>query len=926
MVSLHQIFKLKIMKFKLLLITFFVSFLSIAQKATIKGVLTDGEMKNEPLAFANAIIKGTTNGVTTDEKGNYTLKVDAGSYVVQFSFVGYENIEVPVTIQAGETVEINKSLTTGNYTLQDVVIQKAVSREKESALLLEQKKAVEIKQSIGAQEMSRKGISDVATAVTKTTGITKQEGSGNIFVRGLGDRYNSSTMNGLPIPSNDPEKKNINLDIFSTDILEYVSIDKVYNNRIFGDFAGGNVDIISKDYKGKGFFKVDIGSKVNTNALAEDNFKLQKGYNSFGFSSKVIPSNSLTEYNFNTLQLEGKNPIAGSVGISGGKSFNVGEDGKLNIFATASYGNEYTSRNEGSAKGGINGDASLINRDFSSYSNIAFNTNTTAMANVIYKINKNHKINLNSVFINTSSLSKEEYFGYVADLANNGNGLIRRNKFEKNTLFINQLLGENKFTERVQINWGLSSNTITGSMPDRTQNTLNKVDNGYLINSQSFPNNHRYFQELTENEMVANASLDYKFSKNEDEYKGKITLGFSNRFKVRDFEATQFNFKANSAYLNTIVDLNNLDAFYNQNNFANNYFEVATFRGNFEVSNALKPQTYKGEQLINAGFASIEYNFNKLTAIVGLRGEYIQQKVKWNTQLDPTGDSDLFDKIAVLPNLTLKYEVNEKNNLRLGLSKTYTLPQFKERALFVYEEVTEVKVGNPYLYASDDYNVDLKWEMFPKNDEVISVTAFGKYIQNPMNEVTIASSTNDISYINTGDFGYVAGAEVEIRKQLLNFGEETKKLTAGINASYLYSKQELNTEKVIKETDYNVIFNTENDKFTGASNLLLNADLSFSTDWNNKEKNFTSTLAYTYFSDRLYAIGTNDRGNLVDKAVGTLDFVAKTKFTKNFGLSFITKNLLNPTIDRVQENINGDVNVLSYKKGLTFSLSASYQF
>ena len=143
----------------------------------------------------------------------------------------------------------------------------------------------------------------MATAVTKTTGITKQEGSGNIFVRGLGDRYNSTTLNGLPIPSNDPEKKNIALDIFSTDIVESVGIDKVYNSKLFGDFAGGNVDIVSKEYKRKGFFKVDIGSKINTNAIAEDNFQLQKGYNATGFDSKSILGNALTEYNFSTLQL-----------------------------------------------------------------------------------------------------------------------------------------------------------------------------------------------------------------------------------------------------------------------------------------------------------------------------------------------------------------------------------------------------------------------------------------------------------------------------------------------------------------------------------------------------------------------------------------------------------------------------------------------
>jgi len=916
------------MKFKLVLSLLFISVLGFSQnKGTITGTLTDKEVNNEPLPFANVFIKGTNFSTTTDEKGKYSISVAAGSYTIQFSFVGYENIEEKIEVKAGETIVINKALGSGSYQLKDVVIQNTVSREKETALLLEQKKSVEIKQTIGAQELSRKGVSDVATAVTKTTGITKQEGSGNIYVRGLGDRYNSTTMNGLPIPSNDPEKKNINLEIFSTDIVEYISIDKVYNSKLYGDFAGGNVDILSKDYKGKGFLKIDIGSKINTNATAENDFTLQKGYSGFGFSNKSIPGNALTQYNYNTLQLESKNPIAGSFSISGGKSFDVGSNGKLNLFGTVSTGNEYTAKSDGSAKGGVN-ESGVINKDFNNYTSISYNTNTTALFNVGFKINNANKINFNSLFINTSSLSKEEYAGFIVDIANDGNGLIRRNKYEKNMLWINQLIGDHKLTDRAKLNWGMSYNTINGDMPDRNQNIFRNEPSGYVLSSISAPDNHRYFQKLSENEIAGNASVDYKFKKTgEGEFKGKFTFGYNGRFKTRDFEATQFNFKANQGFTNTIVDPNNLDLFYNQANLSNGYFSISTFRGNSQVSNALDPQTYNGDLFINGGFANTEYNFNKLTAVLGLRGEYIYQKVKWNTQLDPTGSFDELEKIAFLPSLTLKYELNDKQNLRFGFSKTYTLPQFKERALFVYEDVTEVKVGNPDLYASDDYNFDLKWELFPKSEELISVTAFGKYIQNPMNEVTIASSTNDISFINTGDFGYAAGAELEYRKLLLNFDEtNAKKLSAGINASYLYSNQDLSTSKVIKETDYNVVFTNKESRFTGASDLLLNADLTFFNEWNNKASNLTTTLAYTYFSDRVYAIGTNGRGNLLDKAVGTLDFVAKSKLSKSFGLGLVLRNLLDPTINRVQENSSGDVNVLSYKKGLTLSLNINYQF
>lgn len=916
------------MKFKLLLLTLLITAFSFAQgKGTITGTLTDKDANNQSLPFANAIIKGTTIGTNTDIDGKYTLKVAPGKYTLQFSFVGYESVEVSVTVVADQTVTVNQALGSGSYKLEDVVVKSTVSRQKETALLLDQKNAVSIKQSIGSQELARKGVSDVATAVTKTTGITKQEGSGTIFVRGLGDRYNSTTMNGLPIPSNDPEKKNLNLDIFSTDIVEYISIDKVYNGNIYGDFAGGNVDIISKDYKGKGFVKVDIGSKVNTNAVSNDNFSLQGGINDFGLKTSQIPASPLTAYNYNTLNLETKNPIAGSFGISTGKSFDIGSQSKLNVFATINYSTNYSSRADGSAKGSVNG-SGVINKNFEEYTSDSYSTNLTGMLNLGYKLNKANKVNFNSVFINTSSLTKEEFSGLIVDIANDGNGLIRRNEFKKNALWINQLLGEHTLSERTAVRWGASLNSIDGQMPDRNQNIFRKEADGFKLSNISAPDNHRYFQELQETEVAANLAVDYKFNKDfEGEYKGKFTAGYSGRAKNRDFEATQFNFKTTAANSTISVDPNNLDLFYNQQNLANNVFEITTFRGNSQVPNALDPQTYNGEQFINGGFLNTEYNFGKLSGVLGLRGEYVFQKIAWETQLDPAGGFDELEKIAFLPSLTLKYTVNEKQNLRFGFSKTYTLPQFKERALFVYEEVNEVKVGNPDLYASDDYNFDLKWEIFPSSDELISVTGFGKYILNPMNEVTIASSTNDISFINTGDFGYVAGAELEYRKTIFNFDEsKSKKLTAGVNASYLYSNQELDSNKVIRETDYNVVFTDAESKFTGASDLLLNADLSFYTDWNNKESNLTATLAYTYFSDRVYALGTNDRGNLVDKAYGSLDLITKLKLNKKMGIDFIAKNILDATLNRTQENMSGDINVLSYKKGINLGLSLNYQF
>lgn len=914
------------MKLKFLFLILFIGTSLLAQKGTISGTLTDKDMNNEPLPFANVQIKGTTIGTTTDENGKYTLQVEPGNHTLQLSFLGYETIEVPVNVKANQTITVNRTLTAGGgVMLQDVIVQTTVNRQKESALLLEQQKAIEIKQSIGAQEMSRKGIGDVAAAVAKTTGVSKQEGSGNVYVRGLGDRYNSTSLNGLPVPSNDPEKKNINLELFTTDIVDYISIDKVYNTKVYGDFGGGNVDISSKDYKGKGLFEISLGSKANTNALEKSTaFLLNDGPNWSGFSSYGIPNNPLNSFSFeNKLAPVSKTPFGGNLGIKAGKSFNFGEEGRLNLFATASFDNGYEFRE------GINQTASAQGARQKSFyqEKFAYKTNSTGMFNANYRINSKHNLKYNFLFVNSSEQSRDTYFGYDRDYEEEDNLLVRRGNYIQNTVMINQLLGSHALSEKINFDWATSFNTIESDMPDRTQNKMQRIDNsapnGYIFAQRTITDNHRYFQNLTENEAAINLALNYKLGVNElGESKGKITLGYNGRFKNRDFEAIQFNFRITEEQLTQLYDPNNLDVFFNPQNYQNGFFSISSFAG-------MTPQTYNGEQNIHAGFGNVEYRFSdKLSSIIGLRFERLEQTVKWRTQLDAGGGSNTFNRNEFLPSIVLKYGLNEKQNLRMGVSKTYTLPQFKERALFIYEDVTEIKIGNPYLYPSQNYNLDLKWEMFPKSEELISFTLFGKYILDPINEVNLASSTNDISWVNIGDTGYVYGAEIEVRKNIINLeGEKTSKLSAGLNASYMKTDQELDGEKVRAETNgrLNLNLTDKNSSFTGASDLLLNADISYSKDWNN-DRSIMATAAYSYYSDRLYALGIEEKGNLIDRGMGTLDFILKTKLSKNLGVDLTARNILNPEFKRVQENSTGHINSLTYKKGVFLGLGVNYSF
>ncbi|HLW41089.1 MAG TPA: TonB-dependent receptor [Flavobacterium sp.] len=911
------------MKLNFLTAFLLFGFASYAQESTtIKGFVYDAQ-NNAPLTYATVLLQNTEFGAETDDNGYFEIECIEGTYTLEASYFGYQTFVMPCETSDSQQLTIN--LTAEESDLDEVVIMVDNRRSSETALLSEQRKSLEIKQQIGAQELSRKGVGDVAAAVAKTSGISKQEGSNNVYVRGLGDRYNSTSLNGLPVPSNDPEKKNINLELFSTDIVEYISIDKTFSSRNTGDFGGGNVDILSKDFQDDGLLEIELGTKINTNTTSKGNeFLVPQGPSSMGYASYGVPANPLTSYSFeNSLNPKQTGPIGGNFGLKAGKSFDVGQEGRLNLFATANFDNGFQFRE------GLNQSLNAQGAKLKSFhqEKATQTTNTTGMFNANYHINDRHNVAYNFLYVNSSDLSRDIYTGSDRDFeGEHDSHIVQRGTFTQNTVLINQLLGNHSLNEKLGLDWAVSYNTIESDMPDRTQNKLFHWNdtNNYSLAQRTITDNHRYFQHLKEDEIAANLALNYKFGANEyGQERGKVTFGYNGRVKKRDFEAIQFNFRiSGDGLMNTPVTPNNLDAFFNQQNYDNGLFRIESFAG-------MTPQTYTGEQNIHAGFANLEYRLSdRLSSVIGFRFERIDQTVEWRTQLDANGGSNTFERNEFLPSLSLKYELNTTQNFRLAASKTYTLPQFKERALFIYEDVTEIKVGNPYLYPSQNYNLDLKWELFPMNDEVISFAAFGKYILDPINEITMASSTNDITWVNIGDKGYVYGVEFEIKKRLADFGGSyANKISAGLNVSYMKTDQEIDREKIQRETNglINTNFTDERSSFTGASDLLMNADLSYTKEWS-EERGLTATLAYNHYSDRLYALGVQQKGNLVDKGMGTLDFILKTKIHKNIGIDFSARNILNPEFRRVQQNASGDIDAIRYKRGVFLGLGAKYTF
>lgn len=878
----------------------------------IKGRVIDVETL-QPIPGVSIVVLENGRKTSTNERGEFTVPVNAkGKFSVETSYLGYNKEIVPVNFSDKNWEMINVVLVNTSSALDEVVISRRRTQISEIALLEERKNASLVVEKIGVEELSRKGVGDAAIAVSKLSGVSKQEGSSQVYVRGLGDRYNTTSLNGLPIPSSDPNLKNIALDIFSTDVVDYIGVDKLHNATLIGDFGGANVDIGSKNFKGDQFFEVSFGSTVNTNALKEvGNFKLQQGPNFFGFANSLIPSDAQGSYHFkNSWDIYPKSMLPVDLGLKLGKSFNFGTESRLSLFATLNFANGYTYREGINANVGAQGDK--LKSFFQTRYN--YNTKSTGMFNANYQINTNHNIAYNFLYINSGDQFTDDFAGYIRDAAEDGNGILRRNTFAQTKLIINQLLGKHTFSDKIDLNWGLAANMVDGNMPDRMQSQLRKMDNGeYVFIRVNEADNHRYNYFLKENEFVANVSAKYKLG---DYNKGNITVGYTGRMKRRSFDVMQLNFNISADYRQTVIDPDNIDQYLGAAGFGT-FYELKGFAGNAF-------QYYNGDQTIHAGFASLDYKLTeKLTAVVGARLEKIIQSVDYYSIEFPKSENKN-SKDAFLPSLNLKYALNDKQNLRLGASKTYTLPQFKERARFPYDDVTEVIIGNPYLYASDNYNLDFKWEMFPKESELISVAAFGKYIQNPINEIMIASATNDISYANTGDKGYVYGVELELKKNIIEFNED--KLSFGFNSAIMKTNQDFDAEKVTTET--NGIVNIDpthlSSRFTGASDFIVNADLSYNKKLTD-DKNIVGTVIYNYYSDKIYAIGTGGLGHRVDKGFGMLDLVIKSKLSKNIGLEFSARNILNPAFERWQENVE-PVKVLSYKKGKFFNLGFKYSF
>ncbi|MBW7676501.1 TonB-dependent receptor plug domain-containing protein [Chryseobacterium chendengshani] len=834
--------------------------------------------------------------------------------------------------------------------IEGVVIQGSTNKKTETAVLGEQKRAIIQKQAISAEEISRKGISNVEQGLTKVTGITTVDGRG-LFVRGLEERYNYLLINGLGSPSNNPFQKIVALKQFPTDVVGKLNIYKTFNSNLYGDFAGATFDIETLTMD-RSFSKVEFSVGVNTLSTFRNNFKVAenadglKGYLGLNSQDRRLPSEirdsrpngyqftkeqSLNSFKDSWNVDNVKSMPNTSIGFTTAQKLKAGETGNIGILFSLNQSAKYSYRdgenNQFRDNGGVIQLSNLLNKKSYEYE-----TESSALLGLAYK-NKGTNVNLNAIYLQNSSNIVEDFVGYknfsVQDIR-----FFRTNQQDISRFLDLQLTASQKISERHLFKAGASYVMNNYSQPDRKifELTAPSDYNNALI---SYGANSFIRQYLdVDGRFYGSAYGEYSVfigDKGErKDYPLQLSVGYNGFADVRQ-NSYRFIF-GNPGTGSTSVAINIDQPQGTLNNSISNgslFYSEGTDKYNY-LSNIY--------QFVNAGYLNFDYKPNDTWDIlVGGRIENDMRIIRYN----PLGDSQTKNltpnNYYFLPSVSIKKALNDRSNLRLSASKTITRPILIETMPLQYVNPDNTTIiGNANIKNSENYNIDLKWEYFPSNKEMFAVNLFAKRIDNAIERSFVSTgnaSGMDITFFNAKK-ATLAGVELEGILSLGRISDALSKFTLGANATIMYSDVVRSDDqlKLEKPDENNYKGELRKRGLQGASPYTVNADLKYEYK-NSNNLSQTLSLVYNVSGSKIYAVGSAGSDNYFERPYHLLDFVYQNQLTKNWNVKFAVQNILDSkyrvelgdeSYYPVQTNNNYAYN--SYFNGVSFNFTVGYTF
>ncbi|WP_270411297.1 TonB-dependent receptor [Bacteroides eggerthii] len=892
-------------------VLFFILFLTLSAMTvvagTIKGTVTDKQTR-EPLTGATIQIAGTTQGTVAGVDGNYSLDVNNGTYTLAIKYVGYKDIIIN-NVKAGKSdLILNFELESDAQALGEVSVVARKNLEGERALQMERRKATLAIENLGSKEMSLKGIGNVEEGVKKITGISVAD-AGQLIVRGLGDRYSTTTLNGLPIASPNPDNKLIPLDLFPSSTVQNITVSKVYNAEAFADYSGAHIDINTKENITEDFFNIGFNTGGKFNTLGKDSYRMNRNGSLFRTSGvdqaalnmplsefdNYVKTRNIFDTSFAVKKKSSLPDFSGNLGF--GKNIGIGNQ-TLSILASASAGNSFQNMDNAFYK---TLEATGSVQDNFAYDSYAQELKLAALGHIGYTLRRHDRIGYTFFYARNATDTYQRREGIDAE----DHELIGSNNITHiYSLQNHQLDGVHSFGGRGQweLTWGGSYSKTGSEEPDRRQVMYIKNDNGALslfkLNRQE---TMRYFGSLDEEEWNGNLAMRWKWNEN-----NFLKLGVNYKNKSRDYKATRFYYNLNKIDP-VITDIYDTDGFLNQENIAD---------GNVVVQRVMQPKdSYRAGNEIYSGYLLTDfYPVPSLLVNLGVRYEISRQWVDYATDGgDWYAERRNLDKNDLFPTLNLKYTVNDANSIRFSASRTVTRPSFIEMAPFLYQESygsAQIR-GNNELQNGYNYNFDLRYEHFGKNGDMISLTAYFKYLDSPIERIQALQGGATLHSFQNADNGMAGGMEVELRKQLM------KDLRLGANISYMYTN--------VKLPEGGAYTNKER-PLQGASPILANADLTYSPRFG-EERQLNLALLYNLQGSRIHAVGVSKLGDIKQQTLHTLNFSAGYDINSHFSLKLLVNDLLNRAVIFKQEvpSTREEVEVERYKKGANLEIGFSYK-
>ncbi len=936
-----------------LLFFFFISVsISYSQTGTVAGNVIDGDYNNEPLAFANIIVKGTAIGTTSDFDGKYVLELEEGTYTLIFSFVGYNTQEITeVIIKSGEVFDLD--ITLGANSLDEILITTSAKRNTESAVLDLQKRSVNLVDGLSIQSIKKSGASDLASAVKSVPGVSV-EGGKYVYVRGLGDRYTKSILNGVDIPGLDPDRNTIQMNIFPTNILDNIIVIKSATAEYPADFTGGVIDIVTKDFPTKAEYSISAGLGYNPDMNGKDNYLSYTGGDTdfFGYDdgTRNVPINRYQpipgtfDVNSGLLtQLTGRfdkqiradqetsNPNF-DFGFTAGNQYDIG-DNKLGYLASFSYKNEttfYEDRQDGAFVRDIfdtSNNELIIDR--SSIGSEGINSVLlNGLAGITFKTNLS-KYKFTVLHIQNGE-SSAGFFNQNIAQGGGGTGVEPLTKdallYTERSVTNLLLNGSHSFGQNSDwdLDWKFSPTFSKVYDKDHRVTPLQESQDGQFFISPSastFP--IRIWRFLTEESWAGKIDFSKKYTI--DDNPAKVKFGGGYTYKFRDFSVDDFTFET-STLIVPEGDPNNLlltENLWTRENQSGTYLR---FNNNFNPNDA-----YEGEQRIYSTYISNEFNVTKkFKAILGLRTELFNSFYTGQDGNVIYSNEPVLDEFDIFPSANLIYELTDESKFRGSYYRTTARPSFKEASVSqIFDPITDrLFIGNINLVPTYINNFDIRFENFGESGEMFAISGFYKDFTDPIELTFFLQAPTQIQPRNLGN-AEVYGAEIEFRKNLGFIFDSLKNLKVNINASLIESKLTMSDPEFNSRTSPGTLRDGETvDRkrdLQGQSPYLINAGL----DYNNDEKGLQTGLYFNVQGETLEVVGTGITPDVYTQPFASLNFTLNKSFGKNKNSSVDLKvsNLLRSERESVFKSFGARDQIFSLRQpGTEFSIGYSFKF